>query len=175
MTTTITLQLPDEIAQRLQIEAQEQNTTPENVAAQHLVQTLRSNSSIHQSFEKTDEHLGNDNPLAQLFNRIYEANQAGQDRIQAKITPLTRQIADSLLKQQLVTQIEIDETQADTMILYLPEGGLPVPEYGQNDYLQNFRTDNPRLQQILEKLRDPDPNVRIQGVTALGDFACELT
>jgi ribosomal protein S8 len=175
MTTSITLQLPDDIAQQLQTEAQKQNTTPENIAAQCLMQTLRPNQNPQSLLAKTDEPLDKNDPLLQMFNRIYEANQIRQDRIQAKVTPLTRQIADSLLKQQLIDRIEIDDTQIDVMILYLPVNPAPPPQFGPVNYLQEFPTDDPEKRQILQKLQDPDPNVRIQGITALRDRCLELT
>jgi hypothetical protein len=115
-----------------------------------------------------------DDPLLQMFNGIYEANQTGQDRIQAKVTPLTQQIADSLLKQQLIERIEIDDTQADVMTLYLPANPLPLPQFSPVNYLQEFPTDDPEERQILKKLQDPDSNVRIQGITALRNRCLEL-
>jgi ribosomal protein S8 len=174
MTTTLILQLPDEIAQQLQTEAQKQNTTPENIAAQRLMQTLKSNPSPQNSFA-TDEQLDNNDPLTQMFNRIYEANQTGQDRIQAKVTPLTRQIADSLLTQHLIDRIEMDETQTDFMTLYMPATLTPAPQFGPVNYLQEFPTNDPEEIQILQKLQDPDPNIRIQGIHALRERCLELT
>jgi ribosomal protein S8 len=174
MTTLITLELSDDIVQQLQAEAQKQNTTPENIAAQRLMQTLKSNPSPQNSFA-TDEQLHNDDPLTQMFNRIYEANQTGQDRIQAKVTPLTRQIADSLITQHLIDRIEMDETQTDFMTLYMPATPTPAPQFGPVNYLQEFPTNDPEEIQILQKLQDPDPNIRIQGIHALRDRCLELT
>jgi ribosomal protein S8 len=172
MTTTLILQLPDDIAKQLQAEAQQQNTTPENLAAQHLLQTLRPKTNIQNSL--ADELLDNDDPLTQMFNRIYEANQTGLDRIQAKATPLTRQIADSLLTQHIIDRIEMDETQTDVMILYLPATPTSPPQFGPVNYLQEFPTDDPEKIKILQKLQDPDPNIRIQGIHALRDRCLEL-
>jgi ribosomal protein S8 len=118
--------------------------------------------------------LDNDDPLTQMFNRIYEANQTGLDRIQAKATPLTRQIADSLLTQHIIDQIEMDETQTDVMILYLPATSTSPPQFGPVNYLQEFPTDDPEKIKILQKLQDPDPNIRIQGIHALRDRCLEL-
>ena len=175
MTTTLILQLPDDIAQQLQTEAQKQNTTPENFAVQHLQQTLRPNPDIQNTSTTTDEALDNDDPLTQMFNRIYEANQTGQKSIQAKITPLTRQIADSLVKQEIIDRIEMDKTQTDVMTLYMPVTPPPPPQFGPINYLQEFPTDDPEKIKILQKLQDPDPNIRIQGIYALRDLCLELT
>jgi hypothetical protein len=174
MTTSITLQLPDDIAQQLQTEAQKQNTTPENIAAWYLMQTLRPNQSSQNSLAETNEPLDPDDPLWQMFNGIYEANQTGQDYIQAIVTPLTRQIADSLLKQQLIERIEIDDTQTDVMTLHLPANPPPPPQFSPVNYLQEFPTDAPEELQVLQKLQDSDPSVRIQGVTALREHCLEL-
>jgi ribosomal protein S8 len=174
MTTTLILQLPDEIAQQLQTEARKQNTTPENIAAQRLMQTLKLNPSPQNPFA-TDELLDNDDPLTQMFNRIYEANQTGQKQIQAKVTPLTRQIADSLLTQHLIDRIEMDETQTDVMTLHMPVTPTPTPQFGPVNYLQEFPTNDPEEIQILQKLQDPDPSIRIQGIHALRDRCLELT
>jgi ribosomal protein S8 len=175
MTTTLILQLPDDIAQQLQTEAQKQNTTPENIAAQRLMQTLESNPSPQKSLATDDAPLDNDDPLTQMFNRIYEANQTGQKQIQVKATPLTRQIADSLITQHIIDRIEMDETQTDVMILYMPTTPTHPPQFGPINYLQEFPTNDPEEIQILQKLQDPDPSIRIQGIHALRDRCLELT
>ncbi|MGB8699797.1 MAG: hypothetical protein WCD18_10305 [Thermosynechococcaceae cyanobacterium] len=167
MTTPITLQLPDAVVQHLQAEAQKQHTTPENVATQHLVQILNNNSNIQNSLATTNEHLDNNDPLFQMFNRIYEANQTGQKSIQATVTPLTYQIAESLVKQEIIHQIEIDKTQPDVMTLYMPAIPIPPPQFRQVNYLQEFPTEDPEKIQILQKLQDPDPNIRIQAIHEL--------
>jgi uncharacterized protein YigA (DUF484 family) len=123
----------------------------------------------------TIEPLDPDDPLLQMFNSIYEANQTGQDRIQAIVTPLTHQIADSLVKQQLIERIEVDDTQTDVMTLYLPANPPLTPQFSPVNYLQEFPTDDPEELQILQKLQDPDPSVRIQGITALRERCLELT
>jgi Protein of unknown function (DUF2281) len=121
---------------------------------------------------ETNKPSAQDAPLWQMFNDIYEANHTGQDHIQAKVTPLIRQVADSLLKQQLIERIEIDDTQIDVMTLYL--ANPPPPQFSPVNYLQEFPTEDPEERQILQKLQDPDPNVRIQGITALTERCLEL-
>jgi hypothetical protein len=174
MTTLITLELSDDVVQQLQAEAQKQNTTLEKLAIQRIVQPNNINPKIQNSPTITEEHLDQEIPLAQMCNRIYEANQTGLDRIQATATPLTRQIADSLLRQKIIDRIEIDENQTDVMTLYLPEKPLPTPQFGIKNYLQDFPTDDPELIPILQKLQDPDPNIRIQAINALGERCREL-
>lgn len=172
MTTSITVQLSDEFAQQLQIEAQQHNTTVENIVAKRLMQPSITDLKQH-ALDETPVDYEN---IFEMFNHIYAANQTGLDRVQIPITtPITRHIANTLVQQHIIRHLEIDETQPDApMTLYLPEEHLPRPTYEQKDYLQDFQTDDPRLKQILEKLRDPDPNIRIQGINALGDYGCEL-
>jgi hypothetical protein len=171
MTTTVILQLPDDFAQQLQTEAQKKNTTLESLAAQRLMQTSETCQEIQ---NPPNEPTTKDDDLFEMFNKIYEANQTGLDRIQAKATPLTRQIADSLLTQRIIDQIEMDETQTDVMILYLPATPTSPPQFGPVNYLQEFPTDDPEKIKILQKLQDPDPNIRIQGIHALRDRCLEL-
>jgi ribosomal protein S8 len=174
MTTLITLELSDDVVQQLQAEAQKQNTTLEKLAIQRIVQPNNINPKIQNSPTITEEHLDQEIPLAQMCNRIYEANQTGLDRIQATATPLTRQIADSLLRQKIIDRIEIDEIQPNVMTLYLPEHPLPTPQFGIKNYLQDFSADDPELIPILQKLQNPDPNIRIQAINALGERCREL-
>ncbi len=168
MTTTITLQLPDDFAQQLQAEAQQQNTTLENFAATRLMQ---SSTNAQSSVERPSEYT----PVIEMFDQIRAAHQTEYDCIKiATTTPLTRLVASSMVRRQLIQNIEIDETQPSVpMTLYLSKRPIPYPQYGEG-YLDDFQTDNPRLKPILEKLRDPDPNIRIQGVNALGDLGCEM-
>jgi hypothetical protein len=174
MTTLITLELSDDVIQQLQTEAQKQNTTLEKLAIQRIVQPNHTNPKTQSAPTITEEPLDQEIPLAQMCNRIYEANQTGLNRIQATATPITRQIADSLLHQKIIDRIEIDEIQTDVMTLYLPEKPLPVPQFGIKNYLQDFPTDDPELIPILQKLQDPDPNIRIQAINALGERCREL-
>jgi hypothetical protein len=68
------------------------------------------------------------------------------NRIQATAaTPLTHQIADSLLRQKIIDRTEIDEIQLNVMTLYLPENPLRTPQFGIKNYLQDFPTDDPEL------------------------------
>ena len=173
MTTSITVQLSDEVAQQLQIEAQKNNTTLENIVAQRLMQP---SATLEKQQHASDEAPVDYDNVLEMFDHIYAANQTGLDRVQIPVTtPITRHLASTLVKQHIIRDLEIDETQSDApMTLYLPEEHPPSPKYEQKDYLQDFKTDDPRLKQILEKLRDPDPNIRIQGINALGDYGCEL-
>jgi hypothetical protein len=174
MTTLITLALSDDIVQQLQAEAQKQNTTLEKLAIQRIVQPNNIDPKPQNPPTITEEHLDREISLAQMCNRIYEANQTGLDRIQATANPLTRQIADSLLRQKIIDRIEIDEIQPNVMTIYLPEKPLPTPQFGIKNYLQDFPTDDSELIPILQKLQDPDPNIRIQGINALGERCREL-
>jgi acyl carrier protein len=284
MTTFITVQLSDEFVQQLQAEAQQQNTTLENLATERLMQ----NSSTHQKAQPPVDIPTDYAPVIEMFSQIRAAHQTECDRVKIATTaPLTRLVANLMVRRQLIQDIEIDETQPDApMTLYLSKHPIPSPQYrvlhshlnppaivtdtdvealGQNlleivgektgypiemlelemdmetdlgidsikrveilgtvqerfpnlpqpnledlaelrtlgqivdflmdqttekkttvleltmpepinreGYLDDFQTDDPKLKQILEKLRDPDPNIRIQGANALGDLGCEL-
>jgi ribosomal protein S8 len=171
MTTTITLQIPDELAQQLQAEAQQQNTTIENLVAQRLMQ----NSGANPQAQDLDQIPAKYVPLLEMFNQINEAQQKGQDYARVAIsTPFTRSVASSMVSQKWLRHIEVDDTQPDApMTLYLSEKFLQPREY-KKGYLDNFQTDHPRLKLILEKLRDPDPNIQLQGVQELGDLGREF-
>ena len=169
--TTITLQLPDDFALQLQAEAQQQNTTLENFAAERLMQNSSTPNKAQPSVDVPSDYA----PVIEMFNQIRAAHQTEYDRVKlATTTPLTRLVASSMVRQQLIQDIEIDEAQPNApMILYLSKRPIPSPQYREG-YLDDFQTDNARLKPILEKLRDPDPNIRIQGVNALGELGCEL-
>jgi hypothetical protein len=171
MTTTIILQIPDDVAQQLQAEAQQQNTTLENLAAERLIQ----NSSTHQKTQPSLEIPGEYAPVIEMFHQIRAAHQTESDRVKiATPTPLTRLVASSMVRQQLVQKIEIDQTQPNApMTLYLSKRPIPSPQYREN-YLDDLETDDPRLKPILDKLRNPDPDICIQGINELGDYGCEL-
>jgi hypothetical protein len=171
MTTTITLHLPDEVAQQLQAEAQQQNTTLENLATARLMQ----NSSTHNKAQPPIEIPGEYTPVIEMFNQIRAAQQTESDRVKiATPTPLTRLVASSMVRQQLIQKIEFDQTQPNAhMTLYLSKRPIPPPQYRES-YLDDWQTDDPRLKPILEKLRNPDPNICIQGINELGDYGCEL-
>jgi ribosomal protein S8 len=170
MTTTIILQIPDDVAQQLQAEAQQQNTTLENLAAERLIQ----NSSTHKKAQYSLEIPSEYTPVIEMFNQIRAAHQAENDHIQIATTPITRVVANSMVRHQLIQKIEIDETQPDApMVLYLSKRPIPSSQYREG-YLDDLQTDDPRLKPILEKLRDPDPDICIQGINELGDYGCEL-
>jgi hypothetical protein len=171
MTTLITLQLSDDFAQQLQAEAQQQNTTLENLATERLIQ----NSSIPKKVQPPIDTPIEYGPVIEMFNQIRAAQQTESDRVKiATPAPLTRLVASSMVRQQLIQKIEIDQTQLNApMTLYLSKRPIPSPQHRES-YLDDWQTDDPRLKSILEKLRNPDPDICIQGINELGDYGCEL-
>lgn len=173
MSTSITLQLPDDIAQQLQIEAQKQNTTLENLLAQRLTQILHITPQAQNLSVLNEESLVSYLEIAEMFSFIREARQFERDYIQVPATPLALHIANLLVKHNLIHRVEVDTTQPyESMTLHLVQETPTTPKYSLDDLL-NFPTNNHDLKQILGKLRDPDPNIRIQGVNALGDLYSE--
>lgn len=176
MTTPITLQLPDAVVQQLQAEAQQQNTTVESFLAQHLTQTLR---TAPKSSMPPREWLAGYYTVAEMFSFIRAAKQFNRDHIQVPVTPLARHIANQMVKHNFIRSVEVDPTPpSEFMTLHLLEqmpttsNDSPDENYSLDDLL-NLPTDNPELKQILEKLKDPDPNICIQGINALGDLYSE--
>lgn len=173
MTTTITLQLPDDFVQQLQSEAQQQNKTVEGFLAQHLTQTLRTSPKGQPSSPLSGERVASYVALAEIFSFIRAAKQFNRDRVQIPANPLALHIANLLVKHNSIRSVEVDVAQASqSMTLHLLEEKTHSPEYSLDDLL-NLHTDNPELKQIFAKLKDPDPNICIQGINALGDLYSE--
>jgi hypothetical protein len=173
MTTTITLQLSDEVAQKLQAEAQQQNTTLESILNQYLAQPLRITPTGQPSTLPHKEWLAGYFAVAEIFSFIRAAKQFKQNHVQLQVTPLYLHIANSLVEHNILHSVEVDPTPpSESMTLHLLEEMPVTPQYNL-DNLLNFPTDNPDLKQILEKLKDPDPDICIQGINALGDLYCE--
>jgi hypothetical protein len=175
MTTSITLNLPDAVAQQLQAEAQQQNTTVEGFLVQHLTQTLRTFSKGQTSSPLSGERLAAYVTVAEIFSFIRAAKQFNRDQVQIPANPLALHIANLLVKHNSIRSVEVDVTQpSQSITLHLLEENNDTPksntpEYSLDDLL-NLPTDNPELRQILEKLKDPDPDICIQGINALGDL-----
>ena len=170
MTTTITLQLPDDIAQQLQTEAQKQNTTVESLATQRLMQT---SSTAQATQNLSDETPVQDDSVIEMFSRISEAKKLEADQIQVPATDLTRHVANFLMQHNLIQSVESDASKPyESITLHLVQETPAIPKNRLDDLL-NLPTDDPELKQILQKLKDPDPKVCIQGVNALGDLYSE--
>jgi hypothetical protein len=179
MTTLITVELSDECAQQLQAEAQQQNTTVESFLAQHLTQTLRTASKETTLSMPPREWLAGHYSVVEMFSFIRAAKQFNRDHIQIPVTPLARHIANQMVQHNFIRSVEVDPTPpSEFMTLHLLEQMPTTSNYSPDenyslDDLLNLPTDNPELKQILEKLKDPDPNICIQGINALGDLYSE--
>jgi hypothetical protein len=179
MTTLITVELSDECAQQLQAEAQQQNTTVESFLAQYLTQTLRTASKETTLSMPPREWLAGYYTVAEMFSFIRAAKQFNRDHIQIPATPLARHIANQMVQHNFIRSVEVDPTPpSEFMTLHLLEQMPTTSNYSPDenyslDDLLNLPTDNPELKQILEKLKDPDPNICIQGINALGDLYSE--
>jgi hypothetical protein len=179
MTTLITVELSDECAQQLQAEAQQQNKTVESFLAQHLTQTLRTASKETTLSMPSREWLAGYYTVAEIFSFIRAAKQFNRDHIQIPATSLARHIANQMVQHNFIRSVEVDPTPPSKfMTLHLLEQ-MPTTSNDSSDEnhslddLLNLPTDNPELKQILEKLKDPDPNICIQGINALGDLYSE--
>jgi ribosomal protein S8 len=179
MTTLITVELSDECAQQLQAEAQQQNTTVESFLAQYLTQILRTTSKETTLSMPPREWLAGYYTVAEMFSFIRAAKQFNRDRIQIPATPLARHIANQMVQHNFIRSVEVDSTPPfEFMTLHLltqkpaTSNSSPDENYSLDDLL-NLPTDNLELKQILEKLKDPDPNICIQGINALGDLYSE--
>jgi ribosomal protein S8 len=179
MTTLITVELSDECAQQLQAEAQQQNTTVESFLAQYLTQTLRTTSKETTLSMPPREWLAGYYTVAEMFSFIRAAKQFNRDHIQIPATPLARHIANQMVQHNFIRSVEVDPTPPfEFMTLHLlaqmpaTSNSSPNENYSLDDLL-NLPTDNLELKQILEKLKDPDPNICIQGINALGDLYSE--
>jgi predicted transcriptional regulator len=170
MTTSITFQLPDEVAQQLQAEAQQQNTTVERFLTQHLTQTLQTAPKEQQSSMPHREWLAGYFAVAEMFSLIRAAQQFKQNQVQLPVTPLSLHIANFLAKHNIIHSIEIDLTPpSQSITLHLLEEMPVTPQYDLDNLLK-LPTENPELKQILENLQDSNPNICIQGINALGDL-----
>jgi hypothetical protein len=170
MPTTVIIQLPDELAQQLQAEARQQNTTVEGFLAQYLTQTLRAVPKGQTSSRPPEEWLAVYFAIAEIFSFIRAAKQFKQSQVQLQVTPLYLHIANFLIKHKIIHSVEVGSTPpSESMTLNLLENTQATPQYSLDDLL-NLPTDNPELKQVLEKLKDPDPNICIQGINALGDL-----
>jgi hypothetical protein len=179
MTTLITVELSDEFAQQLQAEAQQQNKTVESFLAQYLTQTLRTTSKETTLSMPPREWLAGYYTVAEMFSFIRAAKQFNRDHIQIPATPLARHIANQMVQHNFIHSVEVDPTPPfEFMTLHLlaqmpaTSNSSPGENYSLDDLL-NLPTDNLELKQILEKLKDPDPNICIQGINALGDLYSE--
>jgi hypothetical protein len=179
MTTPITVELSDAVVQHWQAKAQQQNTTVESFLAQHLTQTLRTASKGTTLSMPPTEWLAGYYTVAEMFSFIRAAKQFNKDHIQVPATPLARHIANQMVQHNFIRSVEVDPTPpSEFMTLHLLEqtpntsNHNPDENYSLDDLL-NLPTDNPELKQILEKLKDPDPNICIQGINALGDLYSE--
>ncbi len=179
MTTLITVELSDECAQQLQAEAQQQNTTLESFLAQYLTQTLRTTSKETTLSMPPREWLAGYYTVAEMFSFIRAARQFNKDHIQILATPFALHIANQMVKHNFIRSVEVDPNPSpEFMTLHLLEQMPTTSNYSPDenyslDDLLNLPTDNPELKQILEKLKDPDPNICIQGINALGDLYSE--
>jgi hypothetical protein len=176
MTTTVTLQLPDELAQELQEEAQRQNTTLENIVAQRLKQlSAKSQGSKHSPDEQRslqkdygDKKAVNPtdiNSLEDFFEAVRSAIETEQPIIQAPVNEVYLGIAESLKRSGVLLDIQSDD---QTLTLYInptpPPSVIPsLPDIDSSEL-------DPKIAKIIEDLKHEDGMVRYQSIQEIAHW-----
>ncbi|GAB4472468.1 MAG: hypothetical protein OHK0037_32350 [Elainellaceae cyanobacterium] len=167
MTTTLTIALPDDLAQSLQKVAQSMNLSIEGAVLQTLTNLFSSPAVTAQS------GLLNYIQVAQMVNQIRDADLQKQSHIQIDLSPITLRLAEMMksgglvkdfktLTQEQPPQLVLDLLESDVRRTQLLQSLEPLPQ-------ADDKTLPDSLQTILKDLKSDNPETRLRAIAALGE------
>jgi hypothetical protein len=177
MSTTLTIELSDELEQHLIAQAEQLNMPIEKVVLSSL------NQSINLVTKPATQTQANYIQIAEMLMQIREAQQSRQSTALIPANPLTLNLATQMQEMGFIGNITQTETDNKSLleITLNPENG-DRPTLTVLDEINAFMAEHsiaeglsPELIPLLNDLKHPDPVVRSSAIQALGTRYHEST
>jgi|GEM_PF-2069254 len=124
MAKTLKLQLPDDLEQKLAVRAERLNVSLEELALHSLAQTVAA-TTMERLLQEANQLV-----VMELFERIRQAKQVGQGRVEVPAIDLTRKLVETMTQLRQVTRFSPSEAHPQTQLV------LELPPASQDDYSQ---------------------------------------
>jgi ribosomal protein S8 len=156
MSNPLTIQLPPNLEQQMLHQAQQQNTSLENLA----LRSLQKDYGVSQEINPASI-----NSLEDFFNAIRTAIQTGQPVVQAPANPLYLQIAESLKSTGILLDLQ---SSNQTLTLHINPTPPPpvIPSFPDMDPSEL----DPKIAKIIQDLKHEDETVRYHAIQAIAQW-----
>jgi hypothetical protein len=175
MSTTLMIELSDELERHLTAQAEQLNMPMEKVVLSSLAQSIRP--------KPTTQTQANYIQIAEMLMQIRGAQQSGQSIVLVPANPITQNLATQMQEMGFIgnfTQIETDNISLLEITLS-PENS-DRPQLTVLDEINTFMAEHsiaedlsPELIPLLKDLKDPDPAVRSSAIQELRNPYYEST
>ena len=171
MSQTITIQIPDDLAQDLASQAEQLNVSVENLVVRSLstlAHTADGEERSDTSSNDTNSDIGE--AIAHLLSTLHNAKNTGQNTLQTPLLPATIHLASLLKKYGLIADVQFTPGYPPTHLTLsvAPSSTLdplPLPELKEQDISLA-----PKQTEILQAINHEDPQIRMQAIAALGEL-----
>lgn len=181
MARTLTIELPDELEQKLVAQAQHLNISLETLVAQTILfwlaaeahsapSAIASGGDTGSPSAQTHEPAQDD--LASLMTQLREAHLAGAEVVQVSANAASREWLDILKALGLIAEVKPSSTPDSLNVVLNPAQSVaPLDEaIAQLSLLRQFQPASlsPQLAIVVQELKSADPAVRQSALKELG-------
>lgn len=182
MTTTLTIELPDELAENLQAQANKLQVSVSTLVEKSLTDTLSNHNSpiqnestqIGSSSTDSSSHFippATNNEVETLLLSLREAYLQGKNSLEVPATDFALFLTPILQDDRTITKIQPIQKDNTPWLLLESES-----HFKSQSTISPVDLDDPiwseDIRPLIRDLKDPSEEVRLQAITALGALFC---
>ena len=169
MSTTLKLELSDELELQLVTQAQKLNLSPESFALQSLTQSL--NQPPVPELQAADAFF----VITDMIHCLREAQLDQRFQVEVFASPITVHLAQIMQASGQINCFElVGEEEQQRLAIDLNPNFTPSPLSLESSFSPDNPDLPPQLSQIVGNLKNEDPQIRIQAIQALGTLYRDL-